>query len=173
MKFKEIVKRLTGISSPIFGVSWNPENTSEDVARRVVSFLEDRRILYNPSEMEDPHHCVESVLGIREFLTEQISQSTQDELTGSLKAMRLACRKFLDLVGKRDELTRFGGSHGHWVSWQFNGAVGELRGVFGIHIAKIAGMYGLDVEDDLASIFPETEDSDSDPSASNKIIKSR
>lgn len=167
MKFKEIIKRLTGISSPIFGVSWNPENTSEDVAKRVISFLEDRRVLYNPSEMEVPYHCVESVLEIRNFLTEQIPQSTQNDLTGSLKAMRIACRKFLDLVGARDEMVRFGSSQGHWASWQFNGAIGELRGVFGIHVAKIAGMYGLDVEDDLASIFPETEESDSDSSASN------
>lgn len=173
MKFKEIIKRLTGISSPIFGVSWNPENTSEDIAKRVISFLEDRRVLYNPSEMEVPHHCVTSVLEIRNFLTDQIPQSTQNELTGSLKAMRIACRKFLDLVGERDEVTQFGSSRGHWTSWQFNGAVGELRGVFGIHIAKIAGMYGLDVEDDLASIFPETEESDSDPSALSKLSKFR
>ena len=172
MKFNEIIKRLTGISSPIFGVSWNPENTSEDIAKRVISFLEDRRVLYNPSEMEVPHHCVKSILEIRNFLTEQIPQSTQNELTGSLKAIRIACRKFLDLVGKRDEIISFGNSRGHWASWQFNGAVGELRGVFGIHVAKIAGMYGLDVEDDLASIFPETEESDSDPSTSNKKLRS-
>lgn len=45
MKFKEIIKRLTGISTPIFGISWNPENTSSDVAKRAISFLEDRRVL--------------------------------------------------------------------------------------------------------------------------------
>jgi hypothetical protein len=157
MKFKEIVKRLTGISSPIFGISWNPENISSDVAKRVISFLEDRRVLYNPSEMEQSLHCVGSVLEIRTFLTEQIPQSNQDELMGSLKAMRIVCRKFLDVIGVRDEIVRFGNSRGHW---QFNGAIGELRGVFGIHIAKIAGMYGLDVENDLASIFPEIEELD-------------
>jgi len=154
MKFNEITKRLTGISCPIFGFSWSSENTSKDVAKIVVSFLEDRRVLYNPSEMELPHHCVESVLSIRNFLTQQIPHSTQNELTESLKAMCLACRKFLDLVGERDEMTRFGNNKGHWASWEFNGAIGELRGVFGIHIAKIAAMYGLDVESDLSKILP-------------------
>lgn len=33
-------------------------------------------------------------------------------------------------------------------------ALGELRGVLGIHLAIIAAHYELDVEDDLASIFP-------------------
>jgi hypothetical protein len=37
-------------------------------------------------------------------------------------------------------------------------ALGELRGVFGIHIAKLAAEYGLDIEDDLASILPARDD---------------
>ncbi|MDE2346796.1 MAG: hypothetical protein KGL13_10065, partial [Gammaproteobacteria bacterium] len=65
MKFKDIAARLTGISSPIFGVSWKPPETERSVAKRVIAFLEDRRVLYSPSEMEVPDHCVESVLDIR------------------------------------------------------------------------------------------------------------
>ena len=171
MKFKEIIKRLTGISSPIFGVSWNPDNTATDIARRVISFLEDRRVLYNPSEMEVPHHCVQSILEIRNFLTDQIPQTTEKDLVDSLKALRVACRKFLDSVGSREDIVLFGNQRGHWVNWEFNGAVGELRGVFGIHIAKIAAMYGLDVEDDLSKILPEKEDPDADPHASKSRVK--
>jgi hypothetical protein len=40
----------------------------------------------------------------------------------------------------------------------FNGAVGELRGVFGVHVARLAASHGLDVEDELASILPEASD---------------
>ena len=156
MKFKEIIKRITGISSPIFGVSWNPENTERDFAKEVITYLEDRRVLYNPSEMEAPHHCVDSVLKIREFLTPKIGKISEDsELAKSLKAMRAACRKFLDKTGMRNgDIIRYGASIGHWASWEFNGSVGELRGVFGIHIAKIAVAYGIDVEKDLATILP-------------------
>jgi len=37
---------------------------------------------------------------------------------------------------------------------EFLTALGELRGVLGIHLVTIAAQYELDVEDDLASIFP-------------------
>lgn len=55
---------------------------------------------------------------------------------------------------------RFGGHTGHWASWEFNGALGELRGVIGLHLARIAAQYGLDIEDDLARILPGADDGD-------------
>jgi len=158
MKFKEIAKRLTGLSTPVIGVSWNPDNTSKDIAKRVISFLEDRRVLYNPGEMEVPHYCVSSVLEIRKFLTEQIPTASDNNLQDSLKAMRNACRKFLDLIGGEKESLKLGGQYVSWDTWVFNSALGELRGVFGIHVAKIAVSYKIDVENDLASILPGIED---------------
>lgn len=131
------------------------------MARRGLSYLEDRRVLYNPSEMEVPEHCVESVLDIRRFLTRELGPLVPDpELAASLRAMRAACRKFLDTVGAggRSEIVRFAGHCGHWVRWEFNGALGELRGVFGVYIALIAAPHGLDVEDALAAILPAAGD---------------
>ena len=72
MRFKEILSRVTGLSSPIFGVSWTPPEAQIATERRVVVFLEDRRALYAPSEMAVPQHCVQSVLDIRAFLTAQL-----------------------------------------------------------------------------------------------------
>jgi hypothetical protein len=54
MKFQEIISRLTGFSTPIFGAQWNPPELQRVVARRVIAFLEDRRVLFVPSEMESP-----------------------------------------------------------------------------------------------------------------------
>jgi len=51
-------------------------------------------------------------------------------------------------------IIEFGTHRNHYASWIFNGAIGELRGVFGIHIAAVAAAHGLDVEGDLASILP-------------------
>jgi hypothetical protein len=48
--------------------------------------------------------------------------------------------------------------------WTFGSALGQLRGTFGIHVAKIAALK-LDVEDRLASIVPanaEAETADND-----------
>lgn len=155
MRFKEVLARLTGLSSPVFGVSWNPPELHIQVARRVIAFLEDRRVLFVPSEMEVPDHCVRSVLEIRRFLTTELQSLDGDsELADSLRALRAACRKFMDNVGARSDIIVFGAHRGHWASWEFNGALGELRGVFGIHIARLAATHGLDVEGELASILP-------------------
>ena len=155
MKFSEITSRLTGISCPVFGVSWNPPEAERGIARRVVTFLEDRRVLYVDSEMEVPRHCVESVLRVREQLTDEIARLPEDaELAQSLRAMRAACRKFLTAVEERPEVIQFGAQPGHYASWAFNGALGELRGIFGVHLAKLAAAYGIDVEDELAAILP-------------------
>ncbi|HUY88302.1 MAG TPA: DUF6650 family protein [Pirellulales bacterium] len=157
MKFKEIVARLTGITCPIFGVSWTPPEPEIAAARRVLTFLEDRRVLYEPSEVEIPPRCVDSVLQIRERLTTELLRVRQpSEFAASLRAMRAACRRFLSRVQDADrEITQFGNHPGHFASWVFNDALGQLRGVFGIHIAQLAARHGLDVEDDLARIVPE------------------
>jgi hypothetical protein len=79
--------------------------------------------------------------------------------------MRAACRKFLTDIEEDKPIILLHGSdasweekgrpqHAHWAAWKFNSAVGELRGVFGIHIAAIAAQNGIDVEDDLAIILP-------------------
>lgn len=162
MKFREIASRLTGISSPIFGVSWNPPAAEVTIARRVITFLEDRRVLFTDESMEVLDHCVASVIEVRRYLTSEIQQAPDGELSSSLRAMRAACRKFLEAVGERDGIVvRYGGHPGHWASWRFGGALGELRGVFGVHIARIAAQNGLDVEDDLARILP-ASDTDQD-----------
>ena len=156
MKFKEIASRITGLSCPIFGVQWNPPESQRAIARRVIVFLEDRRVLFVPSEMEVPQHCVESILSIREFLTQELGNLDSDKrVADSIRAMRAACRKFLATVESDDQrIIQFGAERGHYASWIFSGAVGELRGVFGIHVATLAASYGIGVEGELASILP-------------------
>jgi hypothetical protein len=164
MKFFEIANRLTGISTPIIGVSWQPTGSETAATRRVVAFLEDRRVLYYPGEMEVPVHCVSSVMQIRRFLTAEIGRlGRKSELGASLRAMQAACRKFLDAVGGEDsEILLHAREPGHYAGWTFYGALGEMRGVFGIHLARIATRFQVDVEDELAAIIPLAPDDDSD-----------
>jgi Family of unknown function (DUF6650) len=158
VRFEEIIKRLTGIGTPVFGISWNPPESERSIADRIIAFLEDRRVLYNPSEMEIPDHCARSAIEIRQFLSSELGNiDSGSTLNQPLRAMRAACRKFLDTVSTDERILRFGSQPGHFASWEFNGAVGELRGVFGIHIAQLAAQYGHDVEDQLASILPEKD----------------
>jgi hypothetical protein len=72
--------------------------------------------------------------------------------------MRAVCRKFLDSDPWH------GSPRGFRAQSTFESALGELRGVFGIQIARLAAEYGLDVEDDLAAILP-AEDEDESQSA--------
>ena len=159
MRFKGILARVTGLSSPVFGVSWNPPEPEVQVARRVVTFLEDRRVLFVPSEIEVPEHCVQSVLEIRRFPTTELqSLANGTELTDTLRAFRAGCRKFLNTVGARSDIVVFGAHDGHWASWESNGVHGELRGFFGLHLTRLAAGYGLDVGGDFATILPAPAD---------------
>jgi hypothetical protein len=162
VKFTEIAGRLTGISTPLGGVSWQATETEMAAARRVISFLEDRRVLYAPDELEVPAHCVHSVLDIRRSLTVELGKLDHgSELAASLRAMRAACRKFLERVGVdgRDAVL-YANRHGHWASWTFYGALGEMRGTFGVHLARIAAEFKLDIEDALATILPANAEGD-------------
>jgi hypothetical protein len=154
MQFSEIASRLTGFSIPIFGISWTPPTPDVVEARKVHIFLEDRRVLYNPLEVEVPEHCIDSVLQIRQFLTDVLGEGgIGDELAANLQAMRAACRRFLGSSGSFDASRNVVDMHGIFITPHdigFNQALGELRSVFGLHIAQIAVKYGIDLEEELA-----------------------
>ncbi len=40
------------------------------------------------------------------------------------------------------------------MSWEFLDALGQLRGIFGVHIALIAAQFDLDVRGSLGDILP-------------------
>src|ERR1019366_3339642 len=167
MRPSEIAKRLTGFSTPLGGGQWQAATAEVTVARRVVRFLEDRRVLFNPSELESPGHCVDSVIEIRRTLTEELGNldGAHEPLTGSLTGMRTACRKFLDTARDVNNDNGFlwtPNHHNGTPGWRFDTALGELRGVVGIHLAQLAAHYHLDVEDDLATIIPAADDANND-----------
>jgi hypothetical protein len=162
MNYKEILSRLTGFSIPIFGVSWDPPEAERATARKVLAFLEDRRVLYNPFHLEMEEHCIRSVIEIRHFLTDVIgSLPSESKLVEHLRAIRAACRQLLDDSGpggRRRVRPYYGGHH----ETEFFTALGELRATIGIHVAAIAVMHGLDVERELAKVLPPASEGDED-----------
>ena len=162
MKFKEVLSRWTGFSVPIFGVSWNPPEPEVTAARRVLAFLEDRRVLYSPYHLEVEDQCISSVLEIRRFLTGEIGKLDDgSELRGHLRAIRAACRRFLQESGVESTRSVVPRWFGPFAS-EFFVALGDLRSTIGIHVAAIAVIYGLDVEGELAETLPRA-DSDEQP----------
>jgi len=164
MDWKEIANRMRGFSAGVgpisVGAQWEPPARERDIAQRVITFLEDRRVLFNPYYLEDGDHCVQSVLEIRRFLTD-ILQGLMNEpgLPQQLRVLRGACREFLDKVqsgpGGRGHRALY---HGGQEAQDFFIALGELRRTFGIHLGLIAAGYQLGLEGDLARILPPDPD---------------
>jgi len=153
-KFSELASHITGLSLPVFGVSWQAPEAERTIVRSVLIFLEDRRALYNPFAIEMEHEVTDSVLEIRKELTDAIQRlSDKSAAVAPLQAMRVACREYLDNTRQRY------GPH-----FAFMADLGRLRTIFGYHLAQLAVMYGLDIEGELASIIPPeyTQDIDKD-----------
>lgn len=166
IRFGEIANRITGFEIPIFGggLSWNPSASDIAVARGLLTYLEDRRALYEPYSCETASYVVSSILEIRKRLTSDLEQiNRESSLAQALIAMRAACRKFLQDVDNVDDI--------ELISPRFNRlwdrdeknffmALGELRSTIGVHAAQIAVRYGIDVEETFVSIFPALPDED-------------
>lgn len=160
--YKEFIKRLkdtkvTGVSIPFFGISWETGDSDNQIINRVISYLEDRRVLYLPYE---PHmektHCIQSVLNIREYLSKEIEQlSLGSPIIPILKFLRGSCRKFIiNIEPVQKELNNLPEEVPHQAKFVFSTSLGELRANFGIVIALLCAKYELDINENLAVIIP-------------------
>ncbi len=148
LKGKQFLNRLNGISTPVGGVSWTPPVDEREIARKLLVFLEDRRVLYMPFNMEIGPYVIRSVQEIRKRLTSDLQQISKSDVLGeSISAMRASCRKFMTETQDKKRNR-----------WYHEGriwsALGELRAIFGLHIARIAYSYNLEVEEQLEPILP-------------------
>lgn len=153
---KSLVHRLTGFSLPFFGVQWTPPTDEREIVRGLLTALEDRRVLFVPHHLEVVSQVNSSVLQVREILTKTLQALPETSgAAGSIRAMRAACRRFLE-----EPMPDFR----NVMRWRHRGdeegapsffvAPGELRATLGAHIAALAYQYGLDIEPELASILP-------------------
>jgi hypothetical protein len=154
---RQIRQRLTGVSTPLGGISWETrQDVDHEVLTRLIAFLEDRRVLYNPTEVEVVEHCVSSVLDIRRYLVTEVGRLPGDgDIATALRNMAAACRRFLDRVPHGREHRPLGPLIGSgYESWVFNQALGELRGQIGIYLGGLVQSHGLKLSDPLATILP-------------------
>jgi hypothetical protein len=150
MEYKKILKNITGISTPVFGIQWNPPVVESDVAREVIAFLEDRRVLYAPEEREGASYCRQSVEQIRQVLTDKMPLLRNGEVNKLFRALRTQCRRFCDEIGAPTfpKLAR------PVQESILKRELENLRLVAGKVVGALSVSYGIDVEDELASIIP-------------------
>lgn len=166
MKYKDIIERfkqykITGISSAVFGISWETTESDKNIIRKILLYLEDRRVLYLQYE---PHmkkaNCIQSVLNIREYLSAEIAKlHAKSDLIPVLKYLRASCLKFiLRIEPYQDELNNLPEDVPIQAKFIFSTALGELRSSFGDVIALFCVKYELDISDELGSILPIADD---------------
>jgi len=154
---RETKRRLTGLTFPTVlgtgggGATWDIEVGDQRLARSVLQYLEDRRVLYDPIEAEIPSWCRESVQEIRGRLASFIADSHSPELRNPLRAIQAACRQFLTDAPELEHALQLNEMMYQWV---FNQALGEFRARVGTCIAVIIETFDIDVDEHLAKIMP-------------------
>lgn len=161
---REAKRRLTGLTLPTVlgtgggGATWTVEPGDKSLARSVLQYLEDRRVLHDPERAELTVPCMRSVQEIRVRLASFISDSQSSELRDPLRAMQAACRQFLTDAPGMETALWHSEMHSQWL---FNQVLGEFRARVGTSITIIVETFDIDVDEQLARIMPPSvEDTD-------------
>lgn len=150
--------RITGISTPWLGLSWEYRESDANVVRRVFSFLEDRRVLYEPLDAQIFFYVGQSAAEIRQMLTQELGASSLGkQLSESFKAIRAALRRFMDDLEKLDQRERSGLMDPLQIHDQQVLALGEMRGRVNPLLALLAEKYQIEVEEELATALQSLE----------------
>ncbi|RWH25989.1 DUF6650 family protein [Mesorhizobium sp.] len=167
--FDAIRSRLTGIGFLSISASWNPPVAQRTVILRLLNFLENRRVLYVPMHFEVPGQVDQSLIQMRSELTQILNDLPENSPAARrVRHLRAACRRFLENEPPdyRNIAYRLRNDfdHGSPARWHAHGeraltpgyfvALGELRATFGLQLSALAAEFEIDVEEDLASIFP-------------------
>jgi hypothetical protein len=150
---------LGGFSAFGFGISFKPQEADRTVVRDLLIFLEDRRALYVACIWEQPDHVVQSVLEMRNELTNALTRlGDKSPAADACRLMRSACRNFLNSAGQNAPRGGEALFARDWRGESFLLALGGLRATFGQQIALMSHLYAVDVEGHLADILPPVPD---------------
>ena len=116
-------------------------------------YLAEQQVLWDPYDTVIGTFVVQSVVDLRGQLRCEFEDLPSDSvLQEGLRAMHATCRVFLD----ENQSPRSG--YGPPYEAQLHSTLGELRALFGIHIARIACAYDLQVDTRLEGILPPEPD---------------
>lgn len=155
IKVAELARRISGFTIGSFGLQWTPPADERKTIRALLTFLEDRRVLYRPDNLAFAGEVEHSVLAIRQHCTETMAHlPEQSPAVGCVSLIRAACRSFLDQPRADFRNLRPIPSGIDQAGHGFFTALGELRARVGVPIAILAVRYEIELEPELASIVP-------------------
>jgi hypothetical protein len=153
---QSLASRLAGVSILGFGASWKAPEPERIVVRDIITMLEDRRALYSQAVWEEPSHVVQPLFKIRDELTNGLKRvGDNSPAKEAFRIMRAACRNFLTLhSAQAQEHNRGMIREIGYQQEEFFVGLGKLRATFGQQLAVLGYLYGVDIEESLASILP-------------------
>ena len=148
---------LNGVSTPIGGISWNKTYSVKDKFSFLLRYLESKRILVNPIEMEKKEWCIESVLEIKKQLVAIIEEAVfkEDDLN-FIRNMIDSCNQYLDSVSVLDLpniIYKSNSREGSWNDLQFDKAMKQFRKSFKQEIELIENRYHLSFNKNIPNEF--------------------
>lgn len=153
VKAKEIGRRFTGFSILSLGVQWQYTVSEREIVREFILFLEDRRALYVPTQVEIEADVRWSAQSIREHATKALAQLAEgSKVAGPIRLIRAACRRYLEHSQQYPNIAALDAAAGNAAPWLIS--LGELRAAVGYNIGTLAVALDLDIEEELASIIP-------------------
>lgn len=147
-KGKTLASRLSGVSCPIAGVTWNPSHDDRARVQELLEYLESRRGFHRPFNAETAQFLISLIRKIDDRLKDEIEKSQrQTPLKESLIGMQAACERFLERTMRTEGMA-------YRLEVYYATCLGELRGILGLHIARLACAYDIEVPGELLAIIP-------------------
>ena len=138
--------KITGVSVPFGGVSWEYTEPEKKYIQDLFFYLESKRVLTNPMDMEIKAWCEQSAIEIRNTLDSVLSKADYHQDTiNCIRSMMNACNVFLDDMRKVD-ITGiiYKNNHGDWEHSGYSAAMKKFRKVFRDNIQFLSSAYGLE-----------------------------
>lgn len=136
--------RITGIDTPIGGVSWEYTDSEKKGIQQLFDYLETKRLLINPIEMEIKNWCILSAIEIKNEVYEINSKFNFQKQTKSItKKMIDTCNIFLDDLQNVKSNEIIYKSNGDWEDIVFSVAIKKFRKQFKESIDCLSNKYGI------------------------------
>ena len=136
--------RITGIDTPIGGISWEYTDSEKKGVQQLFDYLETKRLLINPIEMEKKDWCILSAIEIKQKINEiNIKFDFKNDTKLITKAMIDACNTFLDDLQNVKNSGIIYKSNGDWEDIVFSKAMKKFRKQFKDSIVCLSNNFGI------------------------------